>query len=469
MKILFLLLTISSAYAYEGFKLPDEFFFGVSNAPAQVEDGLDDTWMEFAASGKTSAFKNHAFPTEKLQFWSHPEIEIDMAKKTGVTVFRMGIDWGRVMPTEGTFDEAVLVRYQEILKMVQARNMKVMLSLMHHSVPKWLAAKGGWTNPIAQEQFVLFAKILMERFNQNVEWWITFNEGNVFAMLTYSVGIWPPGVKGSLFSPLALGPFKGAAVEAMDRMTDAHNEFYDWAHGKYPQSKIGLAHNMAYYTGKNFFNRIAASFVDSMMNWRFPDHVKGRMDFYGFNYYGAEWLKGGQIDIDPEEEYSDAGRAIYPQGLLYLLKEIHERYPKLPIVITENGVGDETDILRPSYLIEHLAVVNEAITLGIPVKGYVLWSLTDNFEWADGYCPKFGIVAVDRANGMKRIERPSFSLFSKIAQSKIVLTVERTSAWENVQKNVGFDRPFCRHDDGVTSLNEPKLRKFVKKDWRFSL
>lgn len=464
-----MLILVATAHASEGFKLPDDFFFGVANAPAQVEDGLDDTWMEFALAGKSAAFNNQVSPTEKLQFWTHPEIEIDMAAKTGVTVFRMGIDWGRVMPSEGKIDEAALVRYQEILNMVQAKKMKVMLSLMHHSVPKWLALKGGWTAPLAHEQFVFFSKTLMERFHQDVEWWITFNEGNIFAMLTYSVGIWPPGIKGSLFSPLALGPFKGAAAQAMDRMTDAHNEFYDWAHPKYPQSKIGLAHNMAYYTGKNFFNRIAASFIDSMMNWRFPDRVKGRMDFYGFNYYGAEWVKGGQIDIDPEEEYSDAGRAINPQGLLELLKEIYERYPMLPILITENGIGDETDILRPSYLIEHLAVVNQAIQLGIPVKGYVLWSLTDNFEWADGYCPKFGIVAVDRLNGMKRIERPSFSLFSSIAKTKTVSTSERNMAWDNVQKNVGLNRPFCRHDDGVTSLNEPKLRKFVKKDWRFSL
>ena len=468
MKILILLLSISSAFSAEGFKLPSDFFFGVANAPAQVEDNLDDAWMEFAEKGRTAAFKNHSSPTEKLQFWSRPEIEIDLAAKSGVTVFRMGMDWGRVMPEEGKFDEAVLHRYQEILEMVKARKMKVMLSLMHHSVPKWLAAKGGWTTPLGQQQFVLFAQTLMNRFHDDVSLWITFNEGNIFAMLTYSVGIWPPGIKGSVFSPVALGPFKGAAVEAMDRMADAHNEFFDWAHAKFPKSQIGLAHNMAFYTGKNWLNRLSARFISNLMNWRFPDRVGSRMDFFGFNYYGAEWIKGSQIDIDPEEEYSDAGRAVYPQGLLELLKEIHERYPKLPILITENGIGDSTDILRPAYLIEHLAVVNEAIKLGIPVKGYVLWSLTDNFEWADGYCPKFGIVAVDRANGLKRVERPSFELFSRIAQTKAVSAVERDLAWNTIQKNVDSGRPFCRHDDGVTSLNEPVLRKIVKKDWRFN-
>lgn len=94
------------------------------------------------------------------------------------------------------------------------------------------------------------------------------------------------------------------------------------------------------------------------MNWYFPDLIKGKMDFFGFNYYGAEWIKGAGVDIDPEEEYSEAGRAIYPTRLYQIMLEIKKRYPTLPQFITENGISDDTDWLRPSYLIEHLLAIS---------------------------------------------------------------------------------------------------------------
>jgi beta-glucosidase/6-phospho-beta-glucosidase/beta-galactosidase len=185
------------------------------------------------------------------------------------------------------------------------------------------------------------------------------------------------------------------------------------------------------------------------------------------NYYGAEWIKGARLHVDPAEEYSESGRAIYPDGLYLLLKEIGRRFPGLPVVVTENGVSDSTDILRPAYMLEHLAALARAREEGVPVLGYFFWTLSDNLEWADGYCPKFGLVAVDRARDLRRVPRGSYELFRKIVSTREISAVQRREAWETVAAHAGEERPFCRSSDGMTPLDEPARRKFVAKDWRF--
>jgi len=449
------------------FTFPQNFFFGVANAPGQIEDQLPDIWMEWADQKKIKAFFNYDRPKDKLAFWTRPHDEIKLAKEAGLSTYRMGIDWGRVMPTKDSFDENAIKRYKEIVKLVRSENMNIMMTLMHHSIPKWAQDMGGWKNDEIIKSFFKFSQRIIHEFNDDVKWWTTFNEGNVFVTMAYTVGIWPPGDKSSPLSVAVVGPFVGESIKAMDRMALAHNKVYDWAHSKYLNIKIGLAHNMAYYTGKNWFNRFTASFADESMNWRFPEKIRGKMDFFGFNFYGAEWFKGTQIDIDPEEEYSEAGRAIYPQGLYEVLKQIHKRFENLPIIITENGIGDSTDILRPSYMIEHLLAVHKAIQEGIPVQGYFVWSMTDNLEWSDGYCPKFGLVAVDRKNNLKRLPRESYFIFKKIVETHTITEEMREMAWKKVLTHQGKDRPFCRAPDGLTAYDEPVNRKIVTKDWRF--
>lgn len=465
MKLLFLALFLSTS-AFSQSQFPDNFIFGVANAPAQIEDNLQDIWLEWAQQGHVAGWNKSKQPNERLQFWTKPETEIEYAYQLGAKSFRMGIDWGRVMPGPNQFDQAALKRYREIIELVKKKKMKVMLTLWHHSVPKWFQEKGGWKNPENKKYFYLFAQKIITSFQRDVEWWVTFNEANVFVTMAYGVGIWPPGEKNSPLALFAWGPYRGDAIKALDLMAETHNDIYDWAHERYPSIKMGLAHNMAYYNGKSYLDRIKAYFADEIMNWRFPEIVGKKMDFYGFNYYGAEWLKGTQVDIDPEEEYSEAGRAIYVEGLYKLLKEIHKRFPESPVIITENGIADATDIIRPSYHIEHLMAVQQAIKEGVPVEGYYVWSLTDNLEWADGYCPKFGLIDVDRET-MERIPRPSYGLFQMIIRENKLTPKMRDEAWQSVLANQGKERPFCRADDGITSFPEPKSRKFVKKDWRF--
>jgi galactolipid galactosyltransferase len=462
---LLLLLALAPARAQDRFEAP--FFFGLASAPGQSEDELPDIWRDWANRGKVAAYSNQFAPEKRLEFWTKPGVELDLAAKTGITVYRMGLDWGRVMPRRHEFDQQAITRYRQILGMVKQRKMKVMLTLMHHSVPKWAQANGGWLDDGMKDDYLEFARRMIDEFSPDVEYWVTFNEPNVFVPLAYVNGMWPPGGQRDLFSLVGIGPLRGDAVKAMDRMSDAHNELYDWAHKKYPGIKLGIAQNMALYTGKTWYERLEAKLPDMLMNWRFPERIRGRMDYSGMNYYGAEWIEEGKLVLEPDEEYSEAGRAVNPRGLYTTLKEIHRRFPLPPIIVTENGVADSTDILRPAYLLEHLAAVAQARREGVPVDGYIEWTLSDNLEWSDGYCPKFGLAAVDRAHGLRRIPRPSYELFRRLAVGREVTAAMRDAAWVDVTAHAGMDRPFCRADDAVTPLSEPKPRKFSATDWRF--
>jgi beta-glucosidase/6-phospho-beta-glucosidase/beta-galactosidase len=171
--------------------------------------------------------------------------------------------------------------------------------------------------------------------------------------------------------------------------------------------------------------------------------------------------------IKPDLEYSESGRAIYPEGLYLLLKEVHRRFPEPPVIVTENGISDSTDILRPSYMIEHLQAVAQARAEGVPVEGYIFWTLSDNLEWADGYCPKFGLAAVDRAHGLRRLPRPSYDLFRIIVTTREITAAMRREAREKVDAHVGENRPFCRSEDGFTPLDAPIERKILSQNWRF--
>lgn len=467
MKILGLLLLLLSQSTFAiDYEFPENFLFGVSNASAQVEDQLDDPWMKFAKDGKTKAFLNASRPEEKLQFWSKPEIEIELAKKLGVQVFRMSLDWQRIMPEKNKIDYDALKRYQEICRLVKANGMKVMMSLFHHSIPGWAIETGGYLNIELVDQFVLWGYESIKYLKDDVDFWITYNEPNVYAMFSYVAGIWPPGKKNPL-GAIQIPFYKGDFFVALDNMAESHNKLYKKIKAAEINSKIGIAHNTANYKESGWFSSFSTQWSWRHMNYRFPDKVKENLDFMGFNYYGSEYMKAFGIEFSDLAEYNDAGRAIDPRGLYEMLKIFYDRY-HLPIFITENGTADAEDFFRPSYIIEHLIAVHTAIADGVPVLGYIHWSLTDNFEWADGYCPKFGLVSVDRENDLKRSPRESFYIYSEIVKNNVITSKQRDSAWKKVKDRFNTTRLTCRSENAEDGLDSPRKETFKAIDWRFT-
>lgn len=487
-----------------------DFLFGIASAPAHAEDQLDDVWLRFAqdkSKNGVKAWQNAGNPALRLKFWSDYKTEVDLAKKLGVTVFRMGIDWGRLAPNlpvntcpgqeqicvSGIADTAALAHYKAMVKYIRSQGMTVMMTLFHHSPPKWLndltsdhkggKNAGGWTNPDAIDYFQAFSRDVAEAFKDDVDMWVIFNEPAIFAALAYGAGIWPPATGMNYLAMFKVGSFEGDTMKAIHNMIEAHKRVYkdikriDTAstgdkgtQGRGP-AFVGVAHNVSYQTARGAISKLIADYMRNTLNYAFIDGIIDSLDFLGLNYYGEEVISVSGVPPMPDKEYSESGRAVNPQGLYITLKDFERRYfqqRRLPIFITENGISDSTDILRPAYLIEHLLAIDAARADGLPIIGYIFWTLSDNWEWADGYCPKFGLVAVDRSTpALARKVRRSFDLYKEIVSTHRIEPEQRQEAWDLVSANFGKNRPFCRSADGKSSLDEPSQRPIVNGDWRF--
>jgi beta-glucosidase/6-phospho-beta-glucosidase/beta-galactosidase len=470
----------------------NSFFFGLATAPAHVEEGLEDGWIDFARKGKIAAFGNQAVPEARLNFWTNYQREVDLAAGSGAKVFRMGVDWGRLVPTRpdyatcetsgGIQNREALAHYQQIVDYVRSKGMKVMMTLFHHSPPKWFIETGGWPQAAGSKCFQKFGKDVVDAFGSKVDYWVTFNEPAVYNMFVYVAGIWPPGM--AMPNPLDMlsvpGTWKGAFIAANENMVAAHEVLYNYIHKvRNLSTPVGIAHNVGWHKANTAVDSGGVLFSSILLNYLFMDMVAPNMDYIGLNYYGAEYVAGSGLAMRSDKEYSDSGRAVDPYGLYALLKAFHERYnvafvnrtnhDVLPIIVTENGVSERTDFLRPAYMVEHLLAVNQAMREGVKVSGYVYWTISDNWEWADGYCPKFGLYSVDRANGLNRSPREfSLAQFKEIVKTGQITSGMRKAAWDRmVAAQNGEMRDTCRASDGKGSLDDPKQIPFARVDWRF--
>jgi len=455
---------------------PSHFFWGLATAPAQSEDQLEDDWVQFARDGHVASWKNTPHPEDRLRFWTQPDVEIDLAVKANVQVLRMGVDWFRLFPGPELFNASAMGRYVEICQKVKAAGLQVMLTLFHHSLPPWAHRMGGWTTSRIQPLFQEFYGQVVMHLGQYVDYWVTFNEPHVYAGLTYCVGLWPPGKNASTISQLeCIVPSIGDYDKALKEMADAHNSFVQHCRKmENCRGSIGVAHNVANYVAHRAVDVPFVKVMTPKAWFGFIDDIKENLDFLGLNYYSREIIHGTNPILLDDWEYSESGRCVDPDGLYIVLKAFWDRYSayiKRGIIITENGISDATDILRPSYLMEHLLAIEYAMKQGINVSGYIQWTISDNWEWADGYCPKFGLVAVNRSSqDFDRLPRPSFNLYSTIAATSVVTERQRNDAWAQVKESQdsAATRPFCRAADGVHGNDVPVPRPFAKRDWRFS-
>ena len=245
------------------------------------------------------------------------------------------------------------------------------------------------------EHFV--ERITAELF-ENIDYVITLNEPNVFSIFSYQQGLWPPQEK-NIFT----------AIRVYANLAKAHKIAWRVIKKNYPDMKIGVAQHLINAQPSrphNYIDEISIRVIWYCWNWWWLNRIRNYQDFIGFNYYFTDYYRGfKKIIID--NPVSDLGWYLYPQGILPLLQEINSRFPNKPIIITENGLADEHDKNRQWWLSETMKAIETAQSQNINVQGYLHWSLLDNFEWAFGWWPKFGLVSVDREEDMKRTIRKS--------------------------------------------------------------
>ncbi|PJA89692.1 MAG: glycoside hydrolase family 1 protein [Candidatus Magasanikbacteria bacterium CG_4_9_14_3_um_filter_32_9] len=391
---------------------PKDFLWGSSTAAHQVEgNNKNNDWWEFEQT-RPPKFRSK----DACNQYNKYKEDFKLLKDLGQNAHRLSLEWSRLEPTEGNWDEKEWEHYRKVLEELKKQKIKICLTIHHFTNPKWLMAKG-WEKRSVIKKFTRFAEEASKRFGDIVDVWITINEPMVFLYQGWKVGTWPPNKKVSFWK----------TSRVFFNLVKAHKKAYKKIK-KHSKSPIGIANNCQSfypYDRRRLSSFIWVYFIELFTNhlFYFFSKIKNH-DFLGLNYYFYHRVvKKGVFKtefLDPEIEKrdrSDLGWEINPDGLFDVLLSLN--HYKKPIFITECGLASTHDGRRQRFLVQFARQVHHAIQSGVKVKGFFYWSFLDNFEWADGFEPRFGMVEVDYKT-QKRTPRPSAYLYKKIAeQNKI--------------------------------------------------
>ena len=426
-------------------EFPPEFRWGCATAAHQVEgSNTNNDWHAWEAAGNVFGGQTAG---KACDWWTSAESDLKIASAMGQNAHRMSVEWSRIEPREGVWDTAAIDRYRAILQCMRDYNLEPMVTLHHFTTPVWLTDRGGWENRAIIPFFERFAEKMAHALGEYCDMWITLNEPVVYAILGWHWGVprdatqpqstFPPGkhdlrLTFRVLENLFLG--HAAASRALHRLL--------------PRAQVGVGHNMPYIVPSNsrsLLDQLATVEPKRVLTWggleatergriprligsRYVKELENTTDFIGIQYYQRL-----AVAFDPfspstlfsrrafaaDAQVSDLGHSeIHPEGLYHLLRQT-ARYGK-PIYITENGVADADDRYRPAFLVDHLREVWRVIQDGVPVKGYYHWSLTDNFEWAEGWNLRFGLIEVDPLT-QQRTMRPSGRLYSEICAANALV------------------------------------------------
>jgi beta-glucosidase len=421
-------------------RMPPNFVWGAATAAHQNEGGNDNNqWAAWEQQpGRILAGQTCGRATD---WWnlSTAEADFDRAAGLGLNSLRMSLEWSRIEPEENVFDTAALRHYRRMIGLLQERCLEPLVTLHHFTDPAWLAGRGGWENPRVIEYFARFVTKVVDALGDQVNFWCTINEPMVYAYSGYLEGYFPPGAR-SLRRMLGV----------LRQMLLAHGRAYRIIHALQNGARVGLAHNMRVLLPAdptNVADQRAVAVLDQIGNLTTLEAtLHGRLippvgwgqtvsqlldtsDYIGLNYYTTE-----RAAFDPSRpaelftrrfydgggELSEQTAAGYPYGEinpggLYLALKRLAAYGK-PIYVTENGVPDRDDRVRPRFIATHLAEAWRAIREGVDLRGYYHWTLVDNFEWCEGWQLRFGLFDVDLATGA-RSPKTSAAVYGRIAQA----------------------------------------------------
>jgi beta-glucosidase len=421
----------------------DDFMWGVANSAFQVEGNPEASdWARWTKTpGK---IHDGTIADRATDFWNRYEEDFDLAAALGVGTFRMSIAWERIEPQAGRWNEDALDHYEKMIEAMRKRGLEPLITLHHFVLPTWIADRGGLEFKEFPRYFTRYAMKVVSRLSARparVKWWMTFNESMGQVAAGYLSPLWPPGVfdttratqaaanliRAHISSTLALRTLRGGRAL---RIGLAHN----WR-PFYPAAKLSLADRVIAGQAESIYNK---NYLDSVSTGKikvgFPGAKTVRetievpkgvklLDYVGINYYGRYMIqmifKSPFVRLfEGPGPKTDMGWEIFPQGLYPVLKKAYARY-KLPILISENGIADANDSRRTDYIEDHVRQIGRARNEGVPVIGYLHWSLTDNFEWAEGLKPRFGLVEVDYETQVRR-PRASYTAFSKLLLSRSI-------------------------------------------------
>ena len=423
---------------------PPGFLWGTATSAFQIEgatreDGRSESiWDRFCATpGKVRAGDTGQLACD---FYHRYADDIALVRELGLDAFRFSVAWPRVLPDgRGRVNEAGLDFYDRLVDELLAAGVRPFVNLYHWDLPQVLEDEGGWPVRSTAEAFAEYAAVVAARLGDRVQDWITHNEPFCTSWLGYGLGVHAPGRT----SP-------ADALAASHHALLGHGWAVEALRSAAPDAEVGIVLDSwpvhpasgspedaaAAFAADGVSNRW---FFDPVLRGSYPldvlerfadaappihdgdlDTISTPLDFLGVNNYSRRVVRAGKdgaaVDVPPSGELTDMGWEVYPPGLAEVLLRLHEEYDSPPLYVTENGAayadvrthdGSVHDVERIDYLRRYLGAVGDALEAGAPVRGYFVWSLLDNFEWALGYAKRFGIVYVDYPT-QERVPKDSY-------------------------------------------------------------
>lgn len=386
------------------FTLPKNFLLGVATCATQIEGGdCAHTWADWAARG---GVKDGTSPERANDHWNRFAEDTALMSDLKIQIYRFGIEWARIEPVMGVFDEESIAHYREELLYLKRAGIQPLLTLHHFTNPLWFEQLGGFEKLENKAHFLRFVEKAIRSFGDLVSEYITINEPNIYAVNGYFLGMWPPGKRS--FS---------RAMQVMTVLTACHIEAYSLIHRVraelgFSDTKVSFANHLRVFdpaNPKNIFHKACAhgletcfqaAMTKAMCLGKFsfpignPAHLKPGVyaDFSAINYYTRSTISGFSDGVRKNAPVNDLGWEIYPDGIVVCAKMMLHFLPDRPIYITENGTCDTNDTFRCRYLYEHLKAIADS---KLSITRYYHWCFIDNFEWAEGESARFGIVHVD--------------------------------------------------------------------------
>jgi len=410
------------------FSLKPGLLIGTASAATQIEGGeLDHSWMDWSRKGHIA---DGTSPARATGHYERIEEDAALMRDLGMQICRMGVEWARVEPREGEYDEAAIERYLEEIRLLESYGIKVLVTLHHFTNPMWFERKGAFEHEGNVTHYLRLVEKLVTAFGAQASEYITINEPNVYAANGYFFGIWPPGKKSFALTVKVMSVLAAAHIDAYRLIHKLRGEM------GYTDTKVGFANHVRVFAPENpknpahrLYARLAERFFQGSLSkalytgeFQFPlrrlslpqpgtpAHIplqggvaqnggaappvsgsSAHSDFMALNYYTRSTVSGIRDGVRRGALINDLGWEIYPQGIVECAQKLYGASP-MPIYITENGTCDNSDAFRSRYLYDHLKALCES---SLPIERYYHWCFCDNFEWAEGESARFGIVHTD--------------------------------------------------------------------------
>lgn len=389
-------------------RIPSGFIIGAATSAYQVEgNNVNADWWHFEGDKLPKCGM-------ACDFWNRYREDIELAASLGLKALRVSIAWDRIMPSEGRVDDNAMDRYVDMVKEIRGHGMEPIVTLHHFVNPIWFMNKGGWVKGDNVKYFLDFVRYVSDSLGNSVKYWLTINEINLYPILAYLLGVFPPFIMNMEYMWRAFVNLLKANDAAYDLVKREGNQVGLVIHisPAKPASRLslmdwGLAMGMNYVLNRMIVDVLSRG---TLPNWLGGGEV-GKLDYVGLNYYAITKVRFNPLTMGEvvTSKQNQRGWVIDPGGLRWAIK-LTRRIRK-PIMITENGIATDNDNDRVKFIKDHLAIAIKEGTIG-----YLYWSLMDNYEWEIGYSAKFGLIECDPVTLVRR-PRASAYFLGKVASS----------------------------------------------------